>query len=306
MTLHRLTAGVLVGIAILQFTLPDQPLFFVALHSIFGWSWVVAAIAGAVAAFLRSREMAVGAVVLLGAWSLEVLPGTLGQSGDSATFRVVSANVYTANPRVPEDLAELTTQDADLLLLQEYSPRWQQAVASGIPALPHRIEAVQSDSFGMAVLGKQRHQARTFQVQGVPWIETQIEVDGVSVRVISAHTLPPISHRYHQVWQQQLADLEQLMAQSQGPTVIAGDLNLTRHSPTFSRLLATGFHTAHAECGKSAHRTWPNTGPANLLRPDHMFLSAEVTCVRLQHTIATGSDHQGVVVDLAVSSDPRT
>ncbi len=280
--------------------LPDSTVFLVGFHSFFGWIWIGALVVALLAWRLRSPALATGAAALTLGWLAAVTPGNHTTPTGKADFRVVSANVLTSNHDMKAALADIVAADADVILLQEYSNRWHLGM-SRLNAYPHRIEEVRTDAFGMAIVSKRPlTKARTVEAEGVPWIEANTEIDGVSVRLVTVHAMPPVSARAHWMWVAQLRQLLALMQTQAGATVIAGDLNLTRHSPTFRELLAAGFHTAHAECGRSALRTWPTALPIPPLRPDHIFLSEELQCVGLRQTAGFGSDHRGIVADLAL------
>ena len=300
-TLEWLAASVVLAVAVAHGFLPDTALVFVGFHSAFGWTWVALIPAAAVAAAHRSRPLGAATLLLTVVWCLAVLPGNLPGGAGPSDLRIVSANVLSSNPTIAVLADAIADEEADLLLIQEVGDAWK-ATLDAMPAYPHRLAIPRQDNFGIAIYA--RHPLRdldAFDVQGVPWMEATLDIDGIAVRAITVHTLPPVSDDYHAVWQDQLAQLETLMDGAEGPTIVAGDLNLTRHSPTFRRLLATGFHTAHAECGQSWQRTWPATLQVEVFRPDHVFLSPELRCVGLSHLPGAGSDHRGIAVDIAIA-----
>jgi len=297
--LEWLVAGVVLAPALAQWLLPDASWVFVGFHSAFGWAWIGILPAALLAIWLRSAPIGASTGVLSLAWSLAVLPGTLGAPHDEADLRIVSANVLSSNPTVDQLAEAIAAEEADLLLIQEVGTAWEAAL-DALP-YPHKLAISRPDNFGIAIYSAQPvRDLEAFDAQGVPWMEATLDIDGVAVRAITVHTLPPVSADYHAVWREQLRQLEALMRAAEGPTVVAGDLNLTRHSPTFRALLATGFHSAHAECGKSWLRTWPATVAVEVFRPDHVLLSPELHCVSLSHLPGAGSDHLGIVVDLAL------
>jgi len=298
--LEWLAATLVFAVASAHWILPDTALVFVGFHSAFGWAWIAVIPAAVLAALFRSRPLGAATLLLTWVWGVAVLPGNGPGRGGSADLRIVSANVLSSNPTIAVLADAIAAEEADLLLIQEVGDGWKTSL-DAMSDYPHRLAIPRRDNFGIAIYA--RHPLRdldAFDAQGVPWMEATLDIDGIAVRAITVHTLPPVSADYHAVWQDQLAQLEALMVGAEGPTIVAGDLNLTRHSPTFRRLLATGFHTAHAECGQSWQRTWPANLQVEVFRPDHVLLSPELRCVGLSHLPGAGSDHRGIVVDLEV------
>jgi endonuclease/exonuclease/phosphatase family metal-dependent hydrolase len=84
--------------------------------------------------------------------------------------------------------------------------------------------------------------------------------------------------------------------------VVAGDLNADRDHAVFRRLLDAGLRDAHDEVGRGLARTWPARLP--LLHLDHVLVrdSDDVRLVPLEvrEVAVPGSDHRGVVADVAV------
>ncbi|MCU0878609.1 MAG: endonuclease/exonuclease/phosphatase family protein, partial [Pirellulaceae bacterium] len=82
------------------------------------------------------------------------------------------------------------------------------------------------------------------------------------------------------------------------PLVLAGDLNLTEHSPYFRDLLrASGL--ADTRQGIGIQASWSPRVPLLSLPLDHVLVSRELAVVSRRLGPPLGSDHRPVVVQLA-------
>lgn len=292
---------VLVGAHLL---LSDAGPLRAAFHGTFGW-WGAATI-GVVAGCAVGRRWGLTAVAAtpLAIWCGAVVPGTLRATGApvGATLRLVSANVLMVNPDPDALLAEVFANAPDLVVLEEYSPRFADRAARYRVSHPYTVEDPQEHSFGTAVFSRlPLRDVGEVDLAGVPMTTFSVTVDGRPVRVFVVHTLPPISATNVDGWRAQLAALADVAA-DEGALVVAGDLNATRHHPSFRALLRDGgLRDAHAEVGRAAAWTWPNGLwwlPA--LQLDHVLLRGAVSAVSVVEGTGTGSDHRPLIVDLRI------
>ena len=128
-----------------------------------------------------------------------------------------------------------------------------------------------------------------------------VQVAGRPVRVLAAHTLPPVSLLQGD-WRRGLLDLADEVRGTALPVVVAGDLNADRDHGAFRALLRTGLRDVADERGAGLQGTWPAGLP--VLHLDHVLVrdgaggrvgAADVRTVRLP-----GTDHRAVVADLAL------
>jgi endonuclease/exonuclease/phosphatase (EEP) superfamily protein YafD len=272
--------------------LPDASPAVAAFHATAGWWGAITAapLLGALA--LRRWRIAAAIPVL--AWIGQILPGTLvGGAAQPHRLRIASANVLMVNPTPDALLAEVFAEDPDVVVLQEYSPPFAAAAAPYRLTHPFGFERPETHSFGSAVFSRlPLDDLAETEVAGVSVPEFTV----AGVRVLVVHTLPPINDAQVVAWRAQLAWLAERTAGDPRPLVVAGDLNATRHHPSFRRLLRTRLRDAHAEVGRGAALTWPTAFP--LLRLDHLLLAGPVEAVAVWEGRGTGSDHRPVFADL--------
>ncbi|MFP6613253.1 MAG: endonuclease/exonuclease/phosphatase family protein [Pirellulales bacterium] len=225
-------------------------------------------------------------------------------STDGRRLRVFSANLHIRNTNPAGILAEIRRADADLLLLQEYSPGWHRAcLADGIlEQFPHRLFHTQADSFGTAVYSKFEFTEQEIWTTGrIPITEVRVRLRGVNVRIINWHPLPPRSFEYFAVQNDQYADLIKRLEGEQLPTMIVGDFNITQHAFWMQRLESCGFRSAHELCGRGCAVTYPNgTNPLPPIRLDHALLSEHVECLQISEGEGRGSDHKPLLAEFLI------
>jgi endonuclease/exonuclease/phosphatase (EEP) superfamily protein YafD len=276
-----------------------------ALHATTGWWGMLAPPVLALAAGLRWWRLAGVAAIPTAAWLASTVPGTTWARTPpaGAELTLVSANVLMINPEPDLLLAELFDGDPDLVVLQEYSPRFAAVAERYRVTHPHVLERPEEHSFGQAVFSRlPLEEPAETELGGVPMLEFTVRAGGRPVRVLVVHTLPPAFQENMDLWRDQLRWLAERVAADPGPLVVAGDLNATRHHPSFRRLLrGGGLRDGHAEVGRAAAWTWPN-GLFRVppLRLDHLLLKGEVYLRSLREGHGFGSDHRPLFARLIV------
>lgn len=227
---------------------------------------------------------------------------SLFPTGDLTRIRVFSANLYADNATPAGILEEIRRADADLLLLQEYSPAWHDRLqAADIGATyPHHLVEARTDSFGTAIYSKKKlEQTDVWQIEGVPIARATIRIAARPVRVVNWHPLPPLNFEYVRTWRTQYDALLREIDREEAPVLICGDFNATQHARPYRELLERGFHTAHGDGGRGYAVTYPNgmswTPP---IRIDHAVFSPELFCHSIREGEGAGSDHKPLIFEI--------
>jgi endonuclease/exonuclease/phosphatase family metal-dependent hydrolase len=88
--------------------------------------------------------------------------------------------------------------------------------------------------------------------------------------------------------------------------VVAGDLNADRDHAAFRGLLDAGLTDVHDALGRGLARTFPDGMP--VLQLDHVLVrdgaGGRLTPLEVREVQVPGSDHLGVLADLAVQPGP--
>ena len=258
---------------------------------------------------LRDRVVVAGAALLVAGQALVVAPALSARPLSAAAreaprLRVVVANLYVLNQEPQRTGEALRLLRPDVLLVPELDADGLAGLrASGLlDDLPLSVvdDGARSETVGLfsrlPLVDPELHRAGSRVLPNAT-----VRVGTVDVRVLGAHTLPPVS--VLQVpWRAGLRDLEREVRASEPPVVLLGDLNADRDSAAFRRLLSAGLRDAHDERGRGLARTWPAGFP--LLQLDHVLVrdgrGGGLEVVDVREARLPGTDHRAVVADLAV------
>jgi len=266
-------------------------------------AWPVLLVAG----LRRDRRLGLAAVALVAVHLLVLAPAVVASPApppDAPRLRVAVANLYVLNPDPRRTGEALRALALDVLVVPELTAAGLAGLrASGLTEdLPYALvpgEAAQ-ETVGLF----SRHPLSAVALRsgaGRLLPRATVQVGGRQVRVLAAHTLPPVTVLQRD-WRRGLRDLAAEVRETRLPVVVVGDLNADRDHGAFRPLLGTGLVDAADERGRGLQGTWPARVP--LLHLDHVLVRggtgagvvpADVRTVRLP-----GTDHRAVVADLAL------
>lgn len=302
-----LAAAVCLRLARLDHLVP-----MVAVNALTPWVYLPAYAAVGVALATRSRPLlAVALVVVVAhlAWSAPDLGlgGTPPEAGGSPQLRLLTANLFEENAQLSSMARSVLDVDADVVLLQEVQPQHVQALdEAGVPGrYPYALVQPRADQFGAAIYSRlPLTDTDGREIGGSLLLGADVEVGDQTVRLYVVHTKSPVTRDGLRRWTEQLEAIDAAIARSLGnaAVVAAGDFNANRHHRTFRALTEGPMEEAHDVRGRGHARTWP-TGWVfpPLMRLDHVLVSPEVTVLAVSETVIPGSDHLGIVADLAVT-----
>ncbi|MFC3643579.1 endonuclease/exonuclease/phosphatase family protein [Aquibium oceanicum] len=175
-----------------------------------------------------------------------------------APLTVVTANVYVDNPDPADFLSLPLVSAADILVLQEMTPRWQDALAaSGVwPFESSRDLHANTDMklfSRFPILTERTVSPESADTGGRFAVRYELLVGGRTLIVYAVHPQTPRSPRMWRERSAYLRDLAQALRSERHdtPVVVAGDWNTASWSPFFKNLLSsTGYRTTES-------RWWP-------------------------------------------------
>ena len=220
-----------------------------------------------------------------------------GCRGDG--FTVVTANLNYRNSDPRSLLVWLAGQRADLVLLQELTPSWAEALES-LPRYPHRRFLARTDPYGIGVLSRWPVgglAARDLAGDGLPSLIGPVSIGPERMMLAVVHThwplLPDLMRRRDQV----VSRLAEEVRRQPGPWIVGGDFNLTPFSPVFQRLLdISGLRETRPRGSWSP--SWRADFWPLALRIDHVLITRDLCSEASEIGPEIGSDHRPVRVRL--------
>ncbi|MCB1957091.1 MAG: endonuclease/exonuclease/phosphatase family protein [Rhodocyclaceae bacterium] len=235
----------------------------------------------------RLAAIAALAPALAGLWWLMPPLAPTADTPGSQRLRLLTANVHldTTDPRAL--LTWARSQQVDVLMLQEISPAYAQALDTLAGDYPFRHLAPRDDPFGLGLLS--RHPLREVRIDAgpgrIPMLLATVDAPGGAVPVIVAHPFPPLSAEAHRNRADTIRQLDRL-AEASPALVIAGDLNASPWSSAFAgvqglRIASRGLPTWHG-----------------VLPIDHVLVGRDWPQQRATRAPPMASDHRGLFVEL--------
>jgi endonuclease/exonuclease/phosphatase (EEP) superfamily protein YafD len=315
------TAFGLAGLALLLVVLaPDlqgrsQWLAEAASFAPYGWiCWLVAVLVGLVSA---RRRLAVLPLALgLAVHSFLLLPYLPGApsavAGQRATLGILTLNLRFGLADPERLAAEVDRRRPDVVVLTEVTDSTMKALSTKPwrARLPYRLGTTDTDAdpatgsggaggtmilsrFALTDLGRARDTAFTNLAARVAMPEHPFVLVG---------THPASPEHGLSRWLQDGQSIAALAsAHTSEPLVVAGDLNATAEHLTLRELKARAGLT-DTSTGRGWHATYPaDTWYPPLIQIDHVLVSSAFTTTGLDTFGVPGTDHRGLMVQLAVS-----
>ena len=230
------------------------------------------------------------------------------EPGGTPALRVMSVNLLMVNADTEGIIGEIVTAKPDVLMLQEYTAGWHEALQKAIGAqYPHTSVVMRDDSFGIALYSRTPFTGEVDQrlpigAAGVEQMRGEIHVGGRRVALYNIHLLPPRTLLYTTEQRRQFADLVDALKAEPLPYVICGDFNFPETTSQHTAMKSAGAREAHELAGYGRGATWPVNGPFRYILPgiriDHVYLSHHLGATDCKTGVGRGSDHRPVVVDV--------
>ncbi|HVT27897.1 MAG TPA: endonuclease/exonuclease/phosphatase family protein [Lacipirellulaceae bacterium] len=230
--------------------------------------------------------------------------GNSAAADSGNAVRVFFANVNTDNTQYQSLLGEIKNANPDVIILAEFSPRWQSAFLESpiIAAYPYGGGVREARIDSVAVFSRvplKAERQNWIAGRGIQTIEVPVG-NNRTLRIIGLHAPRPMYHHrddYDAFWNYTIP----LLLVQKGPLVIVGDCNATQYSLVYQRLTASRLRSAHQDRGRGYATTWPNSYfPLPPIRIDQAFLSPGVECLDIHEGIGRGSDHKPLILDVRI------
>lgn len=266
--------------------------------------FVVAALLVVAFVLLRDRRYAVLMLATAFINGAHVLPWYFDEpySAGGRELTLLQANVLSTNTDYESLLALLEREQPDVVVLQEVSPAWAQALEPLNSDYPHRVVEPRDGNFGIALLSKYPLAATAVVASaplGFPTIVATLDVSGRRLQLVGTHPMIPLGSRNFADRNTQLETVANLLRRSDGARVLVGDLNASMWDLHYRALESrTGLRNVRRGFGVTP--TWPTFLPFAMIPIDHVLVSGEVGVVDVHSGPRIGSDHLPLIVTLAL------
>lgn len=230
-------------------------------------------------------------------------PTAAASTSDDA-LRVVTINVRQSNDAFGRVQDYLRTQPADVVVVQEVSPQWLDALTELEDTYPYRLAEPRADNFGIAMLSRRpplRQVVHHFEAGGIPYIEMTMKIGDVPLTVLGVHLSWPVMPDAFRARNAQILELSEWPDGENERLLLCGDLNLTVWSDWFARL------TGQGRFSNWRHRavegtTWPSVMRWGGLSIDHCLARSGSEVATREVGPSIGSDHLPVAFDIEVDA----
>lgn len=231
---------------------------------------------------------------------LPLTPRSVAADG-APRLKVISVNVSYRQFSPRRLLAIVRELEADVVVLQELTPYAAEVLAPLDETLPHHFKMPAEGRFGIAVWSRlPLESAVPFALGRQPAIEARVRFGDAVFTVLGVHLNAPTSPRRAAARNTELTLLAERSAAIEGPLVVAGDFNLTPYSPLFGDWLAASGLT-DTRRGRTPSVSWPAVLPILGIPIDHVAVNSEFAILAHRRLPDFGSDHYGVLAELALT-----
>jgi endonuclease/exonuclease/phosphatase (EEP) superfamily protein YafD len=276
-------------------------------------AWALATVIMLLATRGRGRWLVVPLVAGLLAHSLMVVayfdPAHQAPAGTQPTLRLVALNMHYGRADLGQLLAEVERVRPDIVVLTEFTaqadavlsaPEWRSLLPYHAGTIGREARhGWDGDGSGTQVLSRTplKELGRTEDTRATS-LAVQVTAGGHSLVLVAAHPANVLSEGVDGWLGESRAVTDLAKRYADQPLVVAGDLNSVPEHETLRSLVAeTGLHESLTG--------WQPTYPADRLVPmiriDHVLASSQFRTVSMDTFSATGSDHRGLVAELAQS-----
>ena len=273
------------------------------------YCWAAGGLAAILACFRIWRPAAAAAGVALVNGAL-LLPWFLGASATPVAaagarpLTLLFSNVLSNNVEHGRLLDLAARESPEIILLQEFVPHWQAAVAPLREAYPHHFEYIEPEGLGMALYSRLPIAPRLdfYGPDGLSILTARIGGEGeAQFQLVSAHPAAPFFAVDFNRRREELRALGEALAErgdDRLPLLFAGDLNLTMWSPLY-RDVAGPAGLINARRGFGLEPSWPTFMTLLGVPLDHALCDPRIRVEEFDVLGSIGSDHAPFILRFA-------
>jgi endonuclease/exonuclease/phosphatase (EEP) superfamily protein YafD len=216
---------------------------------------------------------------------------------------LINVNSQLGDPRLV--LEVISAEKPEILVLEEVTDSWMQAMAGLTNTLPYWVASPREDNFGIALYSRHPLLAKStlfLGEAGVPSILASVTMDGRVVEILATHPLPPAGAEYTAFRNEQLDRVAECV-KGRSPLLLLGDLNMTPWSPSFHRFIEqSGLQDSTK--GYGLQPSWPTHFSPLGIPLDHCLHSRDIHITHRRTGTRVGSDHLPLIIDFTLRAGP--
>ncbi len=216
-------------------------------------------------------------------------------------FRLMLSNVYHGNKNYDGFLRLVRMENPDVLITQEASAGWREALQVLNSDYAYRTFAIQTEKDWILLFSKLPivPEVEDKRRNQFPPILSTLEYKNKSITLFSLHPSTPKSGKGLSGRNLQFETLTAVSKSIAMPKIIMGDLNVSIWSPYFSKLENESGMTS-VRNGFGILPTWPTWFSPLMIPIDHCLVSSEFEVLNCRTGSNIGSDHLPLIIDLAL------
>ena len=225
----------------------------------------------------------------------------------SRKLSVLSSNVYMPNNDFRKLIEHVRNRHPDFLVTLESNEKWQKGISEIESEYPYRKFCPLENLYGMHLYSKIPFEEATlrFMIEDdVPSMRVKINHHGQEVLLYFLHPKPPspTENTYAKPRDIELTVVGEEIAKTEGPIIVAGDLNDVAWSPTTRKFKKISGLLDPRE-GRGFFNTFHAKYPLVKWPLDHVFHSKHFGLVNIEKLEGVGSDHYPLYTELALMPD---
>lgn len=220
---------------------------------------------------------------------------------ESELFTIFHANVNKTNTSYESLLKIIRKTSPQVISLAEVTNGWREAIEPAIEGqYPFRVTVPLNDYRGMEFFSQipiTDHDIISLSDRSAPIIRILLK-NGVTV--FALHPLSPISESWARERNESIAYLAQEVSATEGPVIVAGDLNTTEHSPAYKPLVSYA-ELSNANSGHGWEPTWMRMTPLAVSIDHILYKGSTLSVVNFDVLSSIGSDHRPLMATFLLS-----
>jgi endonuclease/exonuclease/phosphatase (EEP) superfamily protein YafD len=221
---------------------------------------------------------------------------------DGRRVKLILANVNHKNTAREKFIAFARKRAPDLLVVQEVTESWRESLQELHSLYPFTEELPKARGSGMALYSRfpfERLATSFPEGDARPCIMARMDIDGVSVSLLSIHPRTPILSDRYKLRNGTLAAAADFLRDLPGPKICVGDLNITPWSPYY-RSFVERAKLVNVRKGFGLLPSWPTFlfFKFLMLPLDHCLVSDDIRVADARTGEPIGSDHLPLIVEI--------